>query len=95
MYSLFRVCNPLNIDQGYAKICWARCPRRVVISQCVPSAGEKQQLYTVLEQQAAGVGAGLMGSDHTYVLPGGVATGGARRPALDARKRYVRPPLSA
>ena len=34
------------------------------------SEGPKQ-LYTVLEQQKASVGAGaLMGSDHTYVVPG-------------------------
>lgn len=53
-----------------------------------PCAGEKQ-LYTVLEQQAASAGQGLMGSDHTYVVPGGgeKAAGGARRPQLDARKR--------
>lgn len=36
----------------------------------VPAAGPKQ-LYTVLEQQKAAVGAGtLMGSEHTYVIPG-------------------------
>ena len=33
--------------------------------------GGERALYQVLEQQAAAVGKGaLMGSDHTYVLPG-------------------------
>ena len=32
-------------------------------------AGDKQ-LYQVLEQQATNVGTGLMGSDHTYIVPG-------------------------
>lgn len=36
-----------------------------------PPAGAPRQLYTVLEQKQASVGAGaLMGSDHTYVIPG-------------------------
>ena len=40
-------------------------------------------LYQVLEQRAAGVGAGaLMGSDHTYVLPPGEANRPRRCAAL-------------
>jgi hypothetical protein len=55
---------------------------------CVYQAGTESaqapQLYTVLEQRKANVGAGLMGTDHVYVLPGqdGAATvgpGGKRR----------------
>ena len=39
------------------------------------SEGPKQ-LYTVLEQQKASVGTGaLMGSEHTYVIPGGAQQG--------------------
>ncbi len=30
-----------------------------------------QPLYQVLEQQQAQVGGNLMGSDHTYIIPGG------------------------
>ena len=33
-------------------------------------AGERP-LYQVLEQQQAQVGGNLMGSDHTYIIPGG------------------------
>jgi len=40
-------------------------------------------LYTVLEQQAAAVGANLMGSDHTYVIPPAAAAGAT--PACDQR----------
>lgn len=37
------------------------------------AAAAPKQLYTVLEQQKAAVGAGtLMGSEHTYVIPGKV-----------------------
>lgn len=35
------------------------------------AAGEQRPLYQVLEQQQAQVGGNLMGSDHTYVIPGG------------------------
>lgn len=40
-----------------------------------------RQLYSVLEQQKAAVGAGqLMGSDHTYVIPGAGGAGGEKKP---------------
>lgn len=46
-------------------------------------AGEKP-LYQVLEQQAAPVGNALMGSDHTYVIPGAGAAAAAGAPARGA-----------
>jgi hypothetical protein len=47
-------------------------------------AGESKALYTVLEQQQASVGQGnIMGSDHTYVIPGAEkARGGTAGAAL-------------
>ncbi len=55
-----------------------------------PAAAEKEKaLYTVLEQQAAQVGAaGIMGSDHTYVIPGAEEP---RRASAAARKRCALP----
>lgn len=49
----------------------------------VARAGEKP-LYQVLEQQAAPVGNALMGSDHTYVIPGAGAAAAAGAPARGA-----------
>ena len=40
-------------------------------------AGERP-LYQVLEQQQAQVGGNLMGSDHTYIIPGGKAAPGKK-----------------
>ena len=40
-------------------------------------AGERP-LYQVLEQQQAQVGGALMGSDHTYVIPGAKAAPGKK-----------------
>ena len=49
-------------------------------------------LYQVLEQRAAGVGAGaLMGSDHTYVLPAGEAN----RPRRYAHHARPEAPVAA
>ena len=42
-----------------------------------PIAGERP-LYQVLEQQQAQVGGNLMGSDHTYVIPGAKAAPGKK-----------------
>jgi len=42
------------------------------------AAGEQRPLYQVLEQQQAQVGGNLMGSDHTYVIPGGKAAPGKK-----------------
>lgn len=52
----------------------------------LPPAGPKQ-LYTVLEQQKANVGAGtLMGSEHTYVIPGaGGAAAGKEKLSIAAQ----------
>jgi hypothetical protein len=48
---------------------------------CVVQAGTESaqhpQLYTVLEQRKASVGTGLLGTEHTYVMPG--AEGGKRK----------------
>lgn len=33
-------------------------------------AGASKQLYTVLEERKTSIGPGLMGTDHTYVMPG-------------------------
>ncbi|KAF6264232.1 hypothetical protein COO60DRAFT_1621623 [Scenedesmus sp. NREL 46B-D3] len=41
-------------------------------------SAQHPQLYTVLEQRKANVGTGLLGTDHTYVIPG--AEGGKRKP---------------
>lgn len=49
-------------------------------------AGEKP-LYHVLEQRAAAVGDNLMGSDHTYVIPG--ASGAPKGAAAAAAKKYA------
>ncbi len=49
-------------------------------------------MYTVLEQQAAAVGANLMGSDHTYVIPPAAAAGATpapRQPAGQKRCAHV------
>ncbi|KAK9818025.1 hypothetical protein WJX72_005866 [[Myrmecia] bisecta] len=57
--------------------------------------GDKQ-LYTVLEQQAANVGTGtLMGSDHTYVIPGGGADGKERRPANFKRLEMLKQQMAS
>ncbi|KAL4438493.1 hypothetical protein ABPG77_000141 [Micractinium sp. CCAP 211/92] len=46
-------------------------PSEVDLRKSSEAAGAPRQLYTVLEQKQASVGAGaLMGSDHTYVIPG-------------------------
>ncbi|KAI7836288.1 hypothetical protein COHA_009837 [Chlorella ohadii] len=51
------------------------------------SEGPKQ-LYTVLEQQKANVGAGtLMGSEHTYVIPGAGGAAGKEKLSIAAQKR--------
>ena len=52
----------------------------------LPPTGPKQ-LYTVLEQQKANVGAGtLMGSEHTYVIPGaGGAAAGKEKLSIAAQ----------
>lgn len=55
-----------------------------LVFQAGTESAQAPQLYTVLEQRKASVGAGLMGTDHVYVLPGqdGAATvgpGGKRR----------------
>ena len=44
---------------------------------CPCAAGERP-LYQVLEQQQAQVGGNLMGSDHTYVIPGAKAGPGKK-----------------
>ena len=50
-------------------------------------AGEKH-LYTVLEQQQAGIAAGnLMGSDHTYVMPDQAGTTSSRPMPAGAARR--------
>jgi hypothetical protein len=49
------------------------------------AAGEARQLYQVLEQKEAAAGQGLMGSDHTYVVPGAGAEPAAQ-PAVSLRK---------
>ena len=49
------------------------------------AAGEARQLYQVLEQKEAAAGQGLMGSDHTYVVPG-AGTEPAAQPAVSLRK---------
>ena len=50
-------------------------------------AGEKH-LYTVLEQQQAGIAAGnLMGSDHTYVMPDQAGTSSSRPMPAGAARR--------
>ena len=55
------------------------------VSRCPAAAEKEKALYTVLEQQAAQVGAaGIMGSDHTYVIPGAEEP---RRAGAAARKR--------
>ncbi len=56
----------------------------------VHCAGERP-LYQVLEQQAAPVGNALMGSDHTYVIPGAGAAAGAGAKGAAAAKRCVDP----
>ncbi len=60
----------------------------------VHCAGERP-LYQVLEQQAAPVGNALMGSDHTYVIPGAgaAAGGGAKGAAAAAAKRCAAPSI--
>ncbi|KAL4431297.1 hypothetical protein ABPG75_006553 [Micractinium tetrahymenae] len=46
-------------------------PSEVDLRKSSEAAAAPRQLYTVLEQKQASVGAGaLMGSDHTYVIPG-------------------------
>ena len=64
---------------------------RLSAADLAPAAAEKEKaLYTVLEQQAAQVGAaGIMGSDHTYVIPGGEEP---RRAGAAARKRCAASP---
>eukprot|EP00887_Chlorella_sp_A99_P008170 scaffold12.g8170.t1 len=52
--------------------------RKGTASEAPSVAPGPRQLYTVLEQQKAAVGAGLMGSDHTYVIPG---SGGGEKKA--------------
>ena len=54
------------------------------------AAGEQRPLYQVLEQQQAQVGGNLMGSDHTYVIPGGKAAPG-KKCALILRPAAVVP----
>lgn len=49
------------------------------------AAGEARQLYQVLEQKEAAAGQGLMGSDHTYVVPSAGAEPAAQ-PAVSLRK---------
>ncbi|PSC74600.1 Splicing factor 3B subunit 2 [Micractinium conductrix] len=51
-------------------------------------AAAPKQLYTVLEQQKAAVGAGtLMGSEHTYVIPGKEGAAGKDKVPLGAARR--------
>ncbi|KAF8068310.1 SF3B2 [Scenedesmus sp. PABB004] len=45
-------------------------------------SAQNPQLYTVLEQRKASVGAGLLGTDHTYVIPGAEG-GGKKKPGTD------------
>lgn len=49
--------------------------------QAGTESAQAPQLYTVLEQRKATVGAGLMGTDHVYVMPGadGTATAAGKR----------------
>lgn len=54
------------------------CPATL---QAGTESAQAPQLYTVLEQRKATVGAGLMGTDHVYVMPGadGTATAAGKR----------------
>lgn len=52
--------------------CW-------LLLQAGTESAQAPQLYTVLEQRKASVGAGLMGTDHVYVLPGQEGAAGKRR----------------
>jgi hypothetical protein len=42
-------------------------------AQAGTESAQHPQLYTVLEQRKASVGTGLLGTDHTYVIPGAEA----------------------
>ena len=58
--------------------------------RCTCAVAGPKQLYTVLEQQKANVGTGtLMGSEHTYVIPGaaGQAAGGKEKLSIAAQVR--------
>lgn len=58
----------------------ARCCACVSVpTQAGTESAQAPQLYTVLEQRKASVGAGLMGTDHVYVLPGQEGAAGKRR----------------
>jgi hypothetical protein len=45
----------------------------LVLLQAGTESAQHPQLYTVLEQRKASVGTGLLGTEHTYVIPGGEA----------------------
>lgn len=61
-------CRP-RLGCAVTAACCQCAPRHAVVVAL--RAGAPRQLYTVLEQKQANVGAGtLMGSDHTYVIPG-------------------------
>ncbi len=52
----------------------------------LPFIAGPKQLYTVLEQQKANVGAGtLMGSEHTYVIPGAGGAAGKEKLSIAAQ----------
>lgn len=60
-------------------------PSEVDLRKTSEAVGAPKQLYTVLEQQKAAVGAGtLMGSEHTYVIPG---QQGKEKLSIAAQKR--------
>eukprot|EP00879_Flechtneria_rotunda_P011084 GHRR01011581.1.p1 GENE.GHRR01011581.1~~GHRR01011581.1.p1 ORF type:complete len:612 (+),score=229.72 GHRR01011581.1:240-2075(+) len=54
--------------------------RKTTDSVAGTESAQAPQLYTVLEQRKASMGGGLLGTDHTYVIPGAeTAVGGKRR----------------
>lgn len=59
-------------------------PAEVQLRKQPEDEGPKQ-LYQVLEQKKTSVGTSLMGSEHTYVVPG--AEGGEKKMSLAAQKR--------
>jgi splicing factor 3B subunit 2 len=83
---MLRKCD--RMAHSMSKVSEQDCQRYSVLA----CAGEKP-LYQVLEQRAAAVGDNLLGSDHTYVIPGaGGAAAAAAKVSGAAAARKCAPP---
>lgn len=77
-FYLHRAQQPAGCHLRMATTPGCMC-RLVCCLQAGTESAQHPQLYTVLEQRKASVGGGLLGTEHTYVIPGAETAAGGKR----------------